>query len=61
MIMNKTEQLSDLEIDLNEFDKDTLIYLISFANERNITFSKAIELILTEFLSKYDPSKKINE
>ena len=52
--MNEEIKYGDLDLDLNEFDKNTLIYLIIYAHENNLTFNKAIETILREFLNKYD-------
>jgi hypothetical protein len=55
-IQNDDIKYSNLDIDLNEFDKNTLIYLIVYAHENNLTFNKVIETILKEFLSRYDDS-----
>jgi hypothetical protein len=52
--MNKEQEYGNLELDLNDFDKDTLIFLILYAHNNDITFNKAIEGVLKEFLSKYD-------
>lgn len=55
-IMNDELKYSNLDLDLNEFDKNTLIYLIVYAHENDLTFNKVIETILKEFLSRYDDS-----
>lgn len=47
---NQEESRSNLEIDLVGFSKETLIELIIFANERNLTFARAIEEILKHYL-----------
>ena len=49
MMNKKTETL---EIDLQEFDKETLICLIVFAHKLNKTFNETIEEILTSFLKE---------
>jgi hypothetical protein len=49
--MNNEQQYGNLEIDLNEFDKETLIHLIIYAHDNNITFNEAIIQVIQQFLN----------
>lgn len=44
------ENLSELDIDLNDFDKEQLIKIISYAHERDLTFNETIVELLTKFI-----------
>lgn len=41
---------STIEIDLEIFQKEELIYLIKFGNDNNYTFSQTLEKILMSYL-----------
>lgn len=47
--MNK-ENLASLDIDLNHFDKEQLIKIISYAHERDLTFNETVVELLTKFI-----------
>ena len=47
----KTETL---DLNLEEFDKQLLIYLIKFAHERSLTFNEAITEILKLALKEFE-------
>jgi hypothetical protein len=47
----KTETI---EIDLDSYDKDLLIKLISFAHKNNYTFNEAIVSIIKKYLENAD-------
>jgi hypothetical protein len=57
MTTNNIEPMSTLEIDLEEFDKNTLINLIQVAHLNDLTFNETLVMLLTEALSEF----KINE
>ena len=44
------ENLSALDIDLNDFDKEQLIKIISYAHERDLTFNETVVELLTKFI-----------
>lgn len=44
--------MATLDIDLEEFDKQTLISLINYCHEHNITFNEGIVDILTNFVNE---------
>lgn len=44
------EHLSSLDIDLNNFDKEQLIKLISYAHERDLTFNETVVELLKKFI-----------
>ena len=48
------QKYSLLDIDLEEFDKDTLIHLIMYAHQREITFNQAICQILQNVVDQQD-------
>jgi hypothetical protein len=48
---------STLDIDLDLLNKEALIKIILFAHEKDITFNKAIEELLIEFLN-YSENKE---
>jgi len=45
-------QMTTLDIDLEEFDKQTLIILINYCHEHNITFNQGIVNILTSYVNE---------
>lgn len=44
--------MSTLDIDLEEFDKQTLIAIIDYCHRRDITFNQGIVDILTNFVNE---------
>lgn len=44
------ETLASLDIDLNDFDKEQLIKIISYAHERDLTFNETVVELLTKFI-----------
>jgi hypothetical protein len=44
------ENLASLDIDLNDFDKEQLIKIISYAHERDLTFNQTVVELLTKFI-----------
>ena len=44
------ENISALDIDLNDFDKEQLIKIISYAHERDLTFNETVVELLTKFI-----------
>jgi hypothetical protein len=44
------ENISALDIDLNDFDKEQLIKIINYAHERDLTFNETIVELLTKFI-----------
>jgi hypothetical protein len=54
--MNK----ASVEIDLNEFDKKTLIALILFFAENDLTFNDAIVKLLKDNLPKLEDERQMS-
>jgi hypothetical protein len=51
MIMNNAEQkMTTMEIDLREFDKDTLVRFIVYSHANDLTFNEALVKLLTDNL-----------
>lgn len=44
------ENLASLDINLNDFDKEQLIKIISYAHERDLTFNQTVVELLTKFI-----------
>lgn len=44
------ENLATLDIDLNDFDKEQLIKIISYAHARDLTFNETVVELLTKFI-----------
>jgi len=49
---NQSDNL--IEIHLDTYDKDTLIGLIEYAHQRNITFNEAVNQILQDVIENYN-------
>jgi hypothetical protein len=48
------ENISALDIDLNDFDKEHLIKIINYAHERDLTFNETIVELLTKFVDYHN-------
>ena len=51
------ENLKTIEIDLEDFSKEVLIWLILESEKYNITISQIIVKIISEALTKHSPEK----
>ena len=48
------ENISALDIDLNDFDKEQLIKIINYAHERDLTFNETVVELLTKFIDYHN-------
>jgi len=51
------ENLKTIEIDLEDFSKEVLIWLILESEKYNITINQTIVKIISEVLTKHSPEK----
>jgi CRISPR/Cas system CSM-associated protein Csm2 small subunit len=52
------QKYTDIDINLEYYDKDVLIAFIVYCHERNITFNDGLVELLTEAVKKYSETDK---
>lgn len=57
MIMEE-QKYTDIDINLEDYDKEILISFIVYCHERNITFNDGLVEILTEAVKKFSETDK---
>jgi hypothetical protein len=52
--MNNMQEMTNMEINLDDFDKDTLIRFIIYSHVNNLTFNEALNKMLKDNLPKLE-------
>ena len=55
----KEEKYSEIELNLAEFDRETLEYIIKQSCEKDISVNKVIENILTSYINSQNETRNI--